>query len=290
VSGREEWWKTAIIKKYRLGGRKRCIDNTPDPQPRSQIWKLIRATIPFFKDHLSWIPGNGKLIRLWQDSILGVDITSREAEFGDLKRWLIVGQKRTLFDFPKWNENGNWKEWSLGGIPAQMSNQAQVLISTLKGAAPILSDIPDNRGWGTDWYSIKEGYNTLLSSLRVIQTSTKWKNVWSQDALPKINIFIWSLAHGNIPTRENVMKRGFHGPFNCPLCQNSQDTIQHLLWDCPFSTTVWNVAYGDLTRQTRWPSHLKPCLGNWENFYQGTFRGKPIFKRLWRPLPKYICS
>jgi hypothetical protein len=123
----------------------------------------------------------------------------------------------------------------------------------------------------------------------VIQTSTKWKNIWSQDALPKINIFIWSLAHGKILTGENLMKRGFHGPFICPLCQNSQDTIQHLFWDCPFSTTVWNVAYGDLTHQIRWPSYLKPCLGNWEKYYQGTFRGKPIFKRLWRSLPKYIC-
>jgi hypothetical protein len=197
---------------------------------------------------------------------------------GDLKRWLIAEHKHTLFDISTWNENGSWKEWSLGGVPAHMSSQAQALISTLKGATPILRDIPDSRGWGTNGYSVKEGYNTLLSSLRVFQNSTKWKNVWSQDSLPKINIFIWSLAHGKILTGENLMKRGFHGPFNCPLCQTSQDTIQHLFWDCPFSTTVWNVAFGDLTRQIRWPSHLNPFLGNWEKFYQGTFREKPIFK------------
>jgi hypothetical protein len=219
VSGKKEWWKMAIIKKYRLGGRKRCMDNTHDPQPGSQIWKLIRVAIPFFKEHLSWIPGNGKLIRLWQDPILGVDLISREAEFGDLKRWLIAEHKHTLFDISTWNENGSWKEWSLGGVPAHMSRQAQALISTLKGATPILSDIPDSRGWGTNGYSVKEGYNTLLSSLRVIQNSAKWKNVWSQDSLPKINIFIWSLAHGKILTGENLMKRGFHGPFNYPFAK-----------------------------------------------------------------------
>jgi hypothetical protein len=160
---------------------------------------------------------------------------------------LIAEHKSTLFDISTWNENGSWKEWSLGGVPTHMSSQAQILFSTLKGAAPILRDIPDSRGWGTNGYSVKEGYNMLLSSLRVLQNSTKWKNVWSQDSLPKINIFIWSLAHGKILTGENLMKRGFHGPFNCPLCQTSQDTIQHLFWDCPFSTTVWNVAFGDLT-------------------------------------------
>jgi hypothetical protein len=35
VSGKKEWWKMDIIKKYRLGGRKRCMDNMPDPQTGS---------------------------------------------------------------------------------------------------------------------------------------------------------------------------------------------------------------------------------------------------------------
>jgi hypothetical protein len=76
ISGRKEWWKMTITKKYKLGARKRCMDSIPETQPVSQIWKLLRASIPFFKEHLSWILGNGKLIRLWQDSILGTDLTS----------------------------------------------------------------------------------------------------------------------------------------------------------------------------------------------------------------------
>jgi hypothetical protein len=90
------------------------MDTTPDSQPGSQIWKLIRASIPFFKEHLTWIPGNGKSIRLWQDSVLGTDITSRGEEIGDLKRWLTSEQKLTLFDISIWNEDGSWKAWSLG--------------------------------------------------------------------------------------------------------------------------------------------------------------------------------
>jgi hypothetical protein len=38
----------------------------------------------------------------------------------------------------------------------------------------------------------------------------KMEKNWIQDTLPKINIFIWSLAHGKILTSENMMKRGFH--------------------------------------------------------------------------------
>jgi hypothetical protein len=64
-------------------------------------------------------------------------------------------KKLTLFDISIWNENGSWKEWSLGDIPAHMYNQAQVLISLLKGEAPILRDILDSHGWGTNGYSVK---------------------------------------------------------------------------------------------------------------------------------------
>jgi hypothetical protein len=43
----------------------------------------------------------------------------------------------------------------VGHIPAQLSNQDQVLTSILKGETPILRDIRDNRGWGTYGYSVK---------------------------------------------------------------------------------------------------------------------------------------
>jgi hypothetical protein len=160
----------------------------------------------------------------------------------------------------------------IGWCPRSHENQAQILFSFLKGATPILRDTPDSRGWGTTGYLVKYGYNTLLYTLRVFKNSTKWKNVWSQDSLPKTNFFIWSLTHGKILTGENLMKIGFHGHFNCPLCQISQDNIQHLFWDYPFSRKVWNMAFGDLSRQIRWPSDPNPSLGNWEKYYQGSFR------------------
>jgi hypothetical protein len=41
ISGRKEWWKSTITKKYKLGARKRCMDSIPEIQPGSQIWKLF---------------------------------------------------------------------------------------------------------------------------------------------------------------------------------------------------------------------------------------------------------
>ena len=53
VSGGNDWWKQALINKYRLGKRKRSMDNPQTHQTGSQIWKLIKGIAPFFKEHLS---------------------------------------------------------------------------------------------------------------------------------------------------------------------------------------------------------------------------------------------
>jgi hypothetical protein len=288
ITGRKEWWKSTIIKKYNLGARKRCLDSIPEGQPGTQIWKLFRASIPFFKENLSWIPGNGKLIRLWQDPISGSDLISRSEEIANLKRWMISEHKITLFDISSWNEDGSWKGWRLGDFPIHLQCQAHLLISFLKGAAPIHRDIQDSRGWGPVGYTVKEGYKILLANSRNLINSARWKNIWSSDALPKINIFIWTLAHGKILTGENLMKRGFHGPFTCALCQRTQESSQHLFWECTFSSKVWESVYRELIHQVRWPSNYSSCLGHWERFYQGYFHGKPIFKRLWKSLPKFV--
>lgn len=39
---------------------------------RSQIFKLLLAVTPLIREKLSWIPGNGRCIKLWEDSIMGV--------------------------------------------------------------------------------------------------------------------------------------------------------------------------------------------------------------------------
>jgi hypothetical protein len=85
------------------------------------------------------------------------------------------------------------------------------------------------------------------------------------------------------------MKRGFHGPFTCALCQRNQDSILHLFWECPFSIKVWEFVYREINHQIRWLSNFIPFLGHWEIYYQGSFHREPIFKILWKSMPKFVC-
>lgn len=165
----------------------------------------------------------------------------------------------------------------MGNVPQHLEEQAQGLITLLKGAAPIQKTRPNSKGWGSQGYSVTAGYSQLKNT-GGHQSSAKWKNIWNWDSLPKINFFNWTLAHGKILTGENLMKRGFLGPFNYPLCNNNQEDINHLLWDCPFAKSCWNLAYGDLARFIRWPSSPHPSLGNWDKYYRGSFKDKLVLK------------
>jgi len=60
ITGGNDWWKKAICYKYLSRNRRRCLDIDPNHQSGYRIWKLIRSSLPFFQDHLSWSPGNGK--------------------------------------------------------------------------------------------------------------------------------------------------------------------------------------------------------------------------------------
>jgi len=78
----------------------------------------------------------------------------------------------------------------------------------------------DMRGWGSciDLYTTDQGYN-VFSSIPSTSINPKiWKKLWKTIALPKIDIFCWTLVHGNILTSENLEKRGIEGPVICPLC------------------------------------------------------------------------
>lgn len=71
ITGQFDWWKQVLFKKYLHGNRKRCLDHPLDEGRGSPIWKLCKAVACLIQSKLTWIPGNGRLISIWDDSIMG---------------------------------------------------------------------------------------------------------------------------------------------------------------------------------------------------------------------------
>jgi hypothetical protein len=62
-----DWWKKSLIFKYFQKDRLRGLENQQLHPNGSPIWKLLQASFPLLQRKLTWIPGNGKCIRIWDD-------------------------------------------------------------------------------------------------------------------------------------------------------------------------------------------------------------------------------
>lgn len=112
---------------------------------------------------------------------------------------------------------------------------------------------PDTMIWrfeGTRVYTEKSGYKLILhdklQSLRdfPIATTTTIKTfseLWTLQLPEKIKITLWKVYNDFIPTYANLNKRNIPTPVVCPLCQESTETIDHLLRFCSVTSQILRV-------------------------------------------------
>jgi hypothetical protein len=139
----------------------------------------------------------------------------------------------------------------------------------------------DEWGWGEAQYSIRKGFKFLPEERSTFLRSKIWNLVWHPDRIPKINSFIWLVAHNKILTAENLRKRGMHGASRCVLCQQQEESLQHLFFHCIYSKEVWEIALGDLSHFMNWPNKVMDFFNNWNKHYIGRLYNKPELKHLW---------
>ncbi|KAL4569199.1 hypothetical protein LXL04_024833 [Taraxacum kok-saghyz] len=92
--------------------------------------------------------------------------------------------------------------------------------------------------------SVRRSIDSKVLPTRLIKT--RW-NKW----LPsKVNIYIWRLRLGRIPTRRKLSERGIDvGSTLCPVCGTEQETIEHLFFQCNVADEVWRLVYNWLQVQ-----------------------------------------
>jgi hypothetical protein len=261
VSGRNDWWKQILKEKYLVGDRLRCLDQHHSLNNGSPIGKLFSASIPLLQSQLTWIPGNGRKILIGTDNIMGKQPLWQHIQLRPLINWLDMQGKKHIWDISSWHaDTGDWTGWNLQNIPSNLQDAARQLKSFLKGCAPIPITLRDQRGWGNGNYSVKQGYSQLLSQLNPPPKDKMWNSIWNNDSPPKVNSFCWILAHGNLLTGENLLKRNIHGPFRCELCGKAMETSQHIFLLCPFTIMVWKTTLQNLHSRIRWSGPTQRTL------------------------------
>jgi hypothetical protein len=132
-----------------------------------------------------------------------------------------------------------------------------------------LSTEPDEFRWnlhvdGT--FSVKSLYNAILHSDIPVDNN---KKIWKMKIPLKIKNFGWYLRRGVILTKDNLVKRNWHGSTRCVFCQQDE-TIKHLFFQCHFARSIWSVIQVASTLYP--PTSVANVFGNWLHGIDSRFK------------------
>jgi hypothetical protein len=66
-----------------------------------------------------------------------------------------------------------------------------------------------------------------------------YERIWKSWAPPKCWLFLWLTAHKRCWTSDHLTKCGLPHPDKCPMCDQEDETIDHLLVACMFARQFW---------------------------------------------------
>jgi hypothetical protein len=136
---------------------------------------------------------------------------------------------------------------------------------TLHRKIPI-KEGPDILRWGHSTigiFSVSEAYYLQGNYHNQIPEKI-WSKVWQSVLWPKVSIFLWLTTQNHILTWDNLLKKGFIGPSRCTLCQQSEETMEHLLNNCHYSQQIWDWGAQAMRRSKRNRGSIRDTLANWE--------------------------
>jgi hypothetical protein len=86
--------------------------------------------------------------------------------------------------------------------------------------------------------SVKSMYRALLG----VQALPYNTFIWKLKIPLKVKVFMWYLYKGVILTKDNLARRQWQGDKKCCFCY-SNETIQHLLFDCHYAKFIWRIVH-----------------------------------------------
>lgn len=204
--------------------------------------------------------GDGRSIRVWDDPWLSLDSPTRP--MGPATE----GTASMLVREPINEETGEWNRELLHTILPFEEDRILRLKPSSIGA-------PDRLKWlGTKHgdYTVKSGYHTAMKETteEILEHEATpefdWKKtVWNLKLGPKIKMFTWKCLKGILPVGERLVERHINVDPKCKRC-GSSESINHLLFHCPFARDVWKLSPLDASFEI---SRLTDLRADWSQLH-----------------------
>jgi hypothetical protein len=99
-----------------------------------------------------------------------------------------------------------------------------------------------------DWYRWKltqDGSSSSKSAYVAFFVGSikfgQWRRIWKTWAPSRCKFFIWLVVHNRVWTVDRLARRNLPHPKSCPLCDQVDETISHLLVGCVFARQIWTL-------------------------------------------------
>jgi hypothetical protein len=134
--------------------------------------------------------------------------------------------------------DNSWVGDISGSLPAEVIVDF-LIIWDLTQDIHLQPGVPDAFRWlpgASGEYSAKTAYQRFLAGSMEFEPG---KRIWKSWAPPKCKFFIWLASLNRCWTADRLAHRGLDHPVKCVLCDQQQETIQHILVSCVFSRNLW---------------------------------------------------
>ncbi|XP_074333675.1 putative ribonuclease H protein At1g65750 isoform X1 [Apium graveolens] len=106
-----------------------------------------------------------------------------------------------------------------------------------------LEEVTDSWFWILDEkgdYTVKSGYRWLQGELDMVDKGF-WIKLWSLKLPGKVTNFLWRVCTSCLPTASALILKHVDINVLCPWCHSASETDTHVLFECGFAKTVWNM-------------------------------------------------
>ncbi|WOK98069.1 hypothetical protein Cni_G06780 [Canna indica] len=84
--------------------------------------------------------------------------------------------------------------------------------------------------------------------------------MWRRSCPEAISVMSWLVMNQRLPTKDRLIARGILVDPRCSLCESKDETLNHLLSKCHFTTKGWDLLL-NLSNITLFPLSFHPWLG-----------------------------
>ncbi|XP_018464335.1 uncharacterized protein LOC108835601 [Raphanus sativus] len=129
--------------------------------------------------------------------------------------------------------------WSLPHPRSQREVELHMFLTTVNLPLPL--NVVDKVEWlAADFLSRIFRSSTTWEVLRPREEVKDWVDiVWFKGGIPKLAFTMWIANYNRLPTRSRLAAWGLPISSDCPFCSRYEETRDHLMLSCPYSTAVW---------------------------------------------------